>query len=153
MPVAKILLYYAFTPLADPEAVRLWQRDLAESLGIPALAGPFLLATVAYGLAAVVLFVFLRPDPFLVARQLVAPAVPADATHAPYDEAPREEPAGGRYLAANPNTDRQAFITETRGAAEARVKAILIDKKAPVEPLFAEVVACDQRYGLPPPPQ
>lgn len=68
--------------------------DLAESLGIPALAGPFLLATVAYGLAAVVLFVFLRPDPFLVARQLVAPAVPADATHAPYDEAPREEPAG-----------------------------------------------------------
>ncbi|TYL53425.1 rhodanese-related sulfurtransferase [Agromyces mariniharenae] len=34
MPVAKILLYYAFTPLADPEAVRLWQRDLAESLGL-----------------------------------------------------------------------------------------------------------------------
>jgi UPF0176 protein len=31
---AKILLYYAFTPLADPEAVRLWQRDLAESLGL-----------------------------------------------------------------------------------------------------------------------
>ena len=34
MPVAKILLYYAFTPLADPDAVRLWQRDLAESLGL-----------------------------------------------------------------------------------------------------------------------
>ncbi|MCD5345231.1 rhodanese-related sulfurtransferase [Agromyces sp. H3Y2-19a] len=34
MPVAKILLYYAFTPLADPEAIRLWQRDLAESLGL-----------------------------------------------------------------------------------------------------------------------
>lgn len=34
MPVAKILLYYAFTPLADPEAVRLWQRDLCESLGL-----------------------------------------------------------------------------------------------------------------------
>jgi UPF0176 protein len=32
--VAKILLYYAFTPLADPDAVRLWQRDLAESLGL-----------------------------------------------------------------------------------------------------------------------
>jgi UPF0176 protein len=28
----KILLYYAFTPLPDPEAVRLWQRDLCESL-------------------------------------------------------------------------------------------------------------------------
>ena len=34
MAVAKILLYYAFTPLADPDAVRLWQRDLAASLGL-----------------------------------------------------------------------------------------------------------------------
>lgn len=34
MAVAKILLYYVFTPLADPDAVRLWQRDLAESLGL-----------------------------------------------------------------------------------------------------------------------
>jgi len=32
--VPKILLFYAFTPLADPEAIRLWQRDLCESLGI-----------------------------------------------------------------------------------------------------------------------
>jgi len=32
--VYKILLYYAFTPLADPEAIRLWQRDLCESLDI-----------------------------------------------------------------------------------------------------------------------
>jgi UPF0176 protein len=34
MPVHKVLLYYAFTPLADPEALRLWQRDLCESLGL-----------------------------------------------------------------------------------------------------------------------
>ena len=34
MAVPKILLFYAFTPLADPEAIRLWQRDLCESLGI-----------------------------------------------------------------------------------------------------------------------
>jgi UPF0176 protein len=34
VPVPKILLYYAFTPLADPDAVRLWQRDLCESLGL-----------------------------------------------------------------------------------------------------------------------
>lgn len=32
MAISKILLYYVFTPLADPDAVRLWQRDLAESL-------------------------------------------------------------------------------------------------------------------------
>jgi UPF0176 protein len=32
--VPKILLYYVFAPVADPEAVRLWQRDLCESLGL-----------------------------------------------------------------------------------------------------------------------
>ena len=34
MAVPKILLYYLFTPLTDPEAIRLWQRDLASSLGL-----------------------------------------------------------------------------------------------------------------------
>jgi UPF0176 protein len=32
--VPKILLFYRFTPLADPDAVRLWQRDLCESLDL-----------------------------------------------------------------------------------------------------------------------
>ena len=30
----KILLFYLFTPLADPDSVRLWQRELCESLGL-----------------------------------------------------------------------------------------------------------------------
>ena len=34
MATPKIVLFYAFTPLADPEAVRLWQLDLADSLGL-----------------------------------------------------------------------------------------------------------------------
>ena len=34
MAVPKILLFYRFTPLADPDAIRLWQRDLCESLGL-----------------------------------------------------------------------------------------------------------------------
>lgn len=32
--VSRIALYYRFVPLADPEAVRLWQRTLAASLGL-----------------------------------------------------------------------------------------------------------------------
>lgn len=28
------MLFYAFTPLADPEAIRIWQRDLGEALGL-----------------------------------------------------------------------------------------------------------------------
>lgn len=39
---AKILLYYLFTPLVDPEAIRLWQRDLCEGLG---LRGRILIST------------------------------------------------------------------------------------------------------------
>ncbi|AWB82839.1 hypothetical protein C3B44_11290 [Corynebacterium yudongzhengii] len=34
MGISKILLYYQFTPIADPQAVMLWQRDLCESLGL-----------------------------------------------------------------------------------------------------------------------
>lgn len=32
--VQKILLYYKFTPIKDPEAVRLWQKTLADSLDL-----------------------------------------------------------------------------------------------------------------------
>lgn len=34
MPIPKIILYYAFAPVADPGAVVLWQRTLCESLGL-----------------------------------------------------------------------------------------------------------------------
>ncbi|MBF6137030.1 MFS transporter [Nocardia otitidiscaviarum] len=44
--------------------------SLAEAVGIPYLAGPFLLAALAYTLAALVLAVWLRPDPLLLAREL-----------------------------------------------------------------------------------
>jgi MFS family permease len=52
---------------------------LATVLGIPALAGLFLLAGVAYAAAGAVLFALLRPDPFLVARHL-SPDVSGTAT-------------------------------------------------------------------------
>ena len=45
---------------------------LATTMGIPALAGPFLLAAVAYGSAGIVLFIFLRPDPYLLALRIAA---------------------------------------------------------------------------------
>jgi len=32
--VQKIILYYQFTPLSDPEAVKLWQKTLADSLNL-----------------------------------------------------------------------------------------------------------------------
>ncbi len=50
----------------------------AERFGIPNLAGPFMLSGAAYALAALVLALWLRPDPLLVARA-VAQAEEADA--------------------------------------------------------------------------
>lgn len=34
MAISKLLLYYVFTPIPDPAAIRLWQRDLGERLGL-----------------------------------------------------------------------------------------------------------------------
>lgn len=46
--------------------------SLAESIGIPRLAGPFLLAAVAYLAAGIALLALLRPDPYLLAKSLEA---------------------------------------------------------------------------------
>ncbi|GEN31686.1 MFS family permease [Cerasibacillus quisquiliarum] len=43
---------------------------VASLMGIPPLAGPFILAAVAYILAGLTLFIYLRPDPFLVAKAI-----------------------------------------------------------------------------------
>lgn len=67
--------------VAGPNSVDLL-GTLAGKIGIPALAGPFLLAAVAYGLAGLVLLLFLRPDPFLVARAIAAHQ-PSDSPDAP----------------------------------------------------------------------
>jgi MFS family permease len=53
---------------------------LAGAVGVPALAGPFLLSAVAYPAAAAVLFLLLRPDPYLVARALPPPTTTEAAT-------------------------------------------------------------------------
>ncbi|MEV0143777.1 MULTISPECIES: MFS transporter [unclassified Nonomuraea] len=50
--------------------------DLARFLGIPYLAGPFLLAGAAYATAALILIVWLRPDPLLLSRAATPPAEP-----------------------------------------------------------------------------
>lgn len=54
---------------------------LADAWGIPPLAGPFLLASVAYLAAGATLLVLLRPDPFLLARSLAGTAADPDPTH------------------------------------------------------------------------
>ncbi|MEU9352564.1 MFS transporter [Streptomyces griseoloalbus] len=72
----------------------------AETLGIPHLAGLFVVSGSAYALAALVLALWLRPDPLLLARTL-ARAEEADATaHPAADPADTGEGRGGVVLGA-----------------------------------------------------
>lgn len=81
-----------FGAVAGPNLVAPMGR-FAQSLGIPPLAGPFLLAAVAYLVAGAVLWIWLRPDPLLVARSVDASkdaaaavtAAPASAAEDPAD--------------------------------------------------------------------
>lgn len=70
---------------------------LAVAMNLPALAGPFLLAAVAYSAAGAALFGLLRPDPLLLARKLNARA-PADAGASQPPARTRPEP--GAYVGA-----------------------------------------------------
>lgn len=58
-----------FGAVAGPNSVERL-GTFAASIGLPTLAGPFLLAALAYGLAGTVMAVFLRPDPLLLARRI-----------------------------------------------------------------------------------
>ena len=55
-----------FGAVAGPNLVGV-MGDFAESLGVPALAGPFILSAVAFTLAGIVLLILMRPDPLFVA--------------------------------------------------------------------------------------
>lgn len=58
-----------FGAVAGPNLVDVMGR-FATSIGVPALAGPFILAAVAYILAGLVLLALLRPDPLVVAKAI-----------------------------------------------------------------------------------
>jgi MFS family permease len=67
--VSTVLFATTLGAVVGPNLVRP-TGSLAQALGIPELAGPFLLASAAYGLAAVAVATQLRPDPLLTARAL-----------------------------------------------------------------------------------
>ncbi|WP_374702642.1 MFS transporter [Bacillus sp. V33-4] len=58
-----------FGAVAGPNLVDVMGR-FATSIGVPALAGPFILAAVAFLLAGLVLLALLRPDPLVVASAI-----------------------------------------------------------------------------------
>lgn len=67
--ISMAMVSTTFGAVAGPNLVDV-MGDFAISIGVPALAGPFILAAAAYILAGFVLFMFLRPDPFIVAKAI-----------------------------------------------------------------------------------
>lgn len=66
--VSTVLVATTIGAVVGPNTVAVTGR-LAEQWGMPPLSGLFVLAAVAYALAAIVLWVFLRPDPLLLAQE------------------------------------------------------------------------------------
>jgi len=69
MAVSIAMFSTTFGAVAGPNLVDV-MGDFAISIGVPALAGPFILSATAFILAGLFLFIFLRPDPFLVALKI-----------------------------------------------------------------------------------
>lgn len=70
-----------FGAIAGPNLVGVMGR-FAKSIGVPTLAGPFILAAAAYILAGLVLLVLLRPDPLVVATSIAAKQLKDKRDHA-----------------------------------------------------------------------
>ncbi len=69
--VSVVLVATAVGAIIGPNLVQV-AGTFATRFGIPALAGPFMLATAAYASAGIVLWLLLRPDPLLLARSIAA---------------------------------------------------------------------------------
>ncbi len=108
---------------------------VAELLGIPELTGPFALGSIGMLLAALVIGVFLRPDPLLLARELATePAEPPSGTSwSRVVVAVRQRPVLGAAVAglAGAHAAMVAVMVMTplhmeHGGAELRVIGIVI---------------------------
>lgn len=63
------MVFTTFGAVAGPNLVTITGK-FAVSIGVPSLAGPFILAAVAFILAGLVLLILLRPDPLIVASAI-----------------------------------------------------------------------------------
>ncbi|WP_101602521.1 MFS transporter [Bacillus velezensis] len=84
--VSMTMVFTTFGAVAGPNLVNV-MGNFARSIGVPSLAGPFILAAVAYMLAGVTLFIMLRPDPLVIARTIeMAGQTPDDRGQVTADE-------------------------------------------------------------------
>jgi MFS family permease len=65
------MVFTTFGAVAGPNLVSVMGK-FATSIGVPSLAGPFILGAAAYISAGLVLYLMLRPDPLVIARAIEA---------------------------------------------------------------------------------
>ncbi|MCV4231300.1 MFS transporter [Virgibacillus sp. LDC1] len=75
--ISTAMVFTTFGAVAGPNLVNMTGR-IATSLGAPALSGPFMLAAIAYIVAGLVLLIFLRPDPLIVAKAITEVQIAKD---------------------------------------------------------------------------
>ncbi|MCY7978964.1 MFS transporter [Bacillus inaquosorum] len=92
--VSITMVFTTFGAVAGPSLVNV-MGNFALSIGVPSLAGPFILAAAAYILAGVVLFIMLRPDPLVIARTI---------------EATNQEPSDKGHLETTEHTENKRGI-------------------------------------------
>ncbi len=122
--VSTVLVATTLGAVTGPNLVEV-MGSVAASAGIPRLAGPFLLAAAAYGAAAMVLSIFLRPDPLLLAREharVAALATSAQQTQ-PQALAPTTTDRPGLLLGATVMVVTQIVMTAVMTMTPVHMKA------------------------------
>ncbi|MGE7929581.1 MFS transporter [Lysinibacillus xylanilyticus] len=69
--ISTTMVMTTFGAVAGPNLVEIMGK-VALSIGVPSLAGPFILSATAFILAGLVLFIMLRPDPLEIAKMIEA---------------------------------------------------------------------------------
>ncbi|MFJ6266005.1 MFS transporter [Lysinibacillus xylanilyticus] len=69
--ISTTMMMTTFGAVAGPNLVEIMGK-VALSMGVPSLAGPFILSATAFILAGLVLFIMLRPDPLEIAKMIEA---------------------------------------------------------------------------------
>ncbi|MGA3602421.1 MFS transporter [Lysinibacillus agricola] len=69
--ISTTMVMTTFGAVAGPNLVEIMGK-FAVSIGVPSLAGPFILSATAFILAGLVLFIMLRPDPLEIAKRIEA---------------------------------------------------------------------------------
>ena len=134
--VSTVLFATTFGAVAGPNLLGV-TGEFAEAAGLPRLSGPFVLASLAYAGAGLVLLVLLRPDPLLTARRLAGVAHLDVANDEMIDTSPPPIVRDPAMLEASSSDQRRArrsgpLVLAASGMVTAQAVMVAIMSMTPV---------------------